>query len=335
MFKLWSETSSKIKNELKPNLWLRWWNSLDENDKYKIWKFMEKYFFNFEQREHNYSKNTDEYLFYWHVHYKDQLKYRIESCIYLLNEKYKSKSFASDYLRNNTLNNACSDFYAIFSEHDENIVLELLSIYSKILIKWSKDTNSYLAQLDDESNDTYNTRFNDYQYLYFDEFSNRLNEVFSDFWINLVLTRLWFIPKQEQKIVDNIFKPTLELLSDKKWDKVSRDLSDWFSDYSRKDYSWCITKSISAIQWFIQIQVDWKLSNLSINDWIKKSKKMWLIPDDIFTETIFKNLESIISRERQETADAHPKRAYANEQNARLILNLSMVFMQHFNQKIN
>lgn len=37
-------------------------------------------------------------------------------------------------------------------------------------------------------------------------------------------------------------------------------------------------------------------------------------------------------RERQEKGDPHPKLEYANEQNARLILNLSMVFIQHFMQ---
>ncbi len=335
MFKLWSENNPAVIEQLKPDLWLRSWNNLESDEKYKIWKFLEEYFFNIEQIENTWYKREKEYLFYGNDWYKKELKERIKHSIYFLNEKYKHKSYASKYLKDDTLNNACEDFYDIFNNQDENIVLELLSIYAKILIIWSKKTNGYLNKKEDEKDEDYEIRFNNYQFRYFDKFADRLNEIFWDFWLNILLSRQWFIPKQEDKIIEDIFKPTLEFLSDKKWESVNRDLSDWFNDYNNKDYSWCITKTISAIQWFLQIQVDWTLSNLSIKEWIKKSKEKWLIPNDIFTETIFKNIDGIISRERQETADAHPKREYANENNARLILNLSMVFMQHFIQKAN
>jgi hypothetical protein len=33
--------------------------------------------------------------------------------------------------------------------------------------------------------------------------------------------------------------------------------------------------------------------------------------------------------ERQETGDPHPKKEYATERNAKLVLNLAMIFLQH------
>lgn len=38
---------------------------------------------------------------------------------------------------------------------------------------------------------------------------------------------------------------------------------------------------------------------------------------------------TILARERQSTSNAHPKREYAIEKNARLVLNLVMIFIQH------
>jgi hypothetical protein len=213
----------------------------------------------------------------------------------------------------------------------EDVVYELLSMYWKgLFLKWEK--RAYIISIEWESKEDYNKRLNDKKNEFLDNFSNRLNEVFWDFWLNIILTRQWLIPKQWDKIIEKIYKPTLDFLSDKKWEKVNRELWDAFSDYQKKDFSWSLTHTISAIQWFLQINIDWKLSNLSIKDWINKSKTIWLIPNDIFTDTIFKNIDSIISRERQEKWDPHPKKEYANEQNARLILNLAMVFMQHFIQ---
>jgi hypothetical protein len=39
-------------------------------------------------------------------------------------------------------------------------------------------------------------------------------------------------------------------------------------------------------------------------------------------------IESILMRERQETGIAHPKKEYAKEKNALLVLNMAMIFIQ-------
>lgn len=338
MFKLWSENNNEVKVQLNPDLWIRNWGSLWKDEKEKIWKYLEKYFFNndiFIYRINTRYSEIFTNVFSNFIMYEHILKEIIQDTIYNLNEMYKVKSYAKNYLKEKSLENACIDFFSIFNDQDENVVLELLSIYSKILIKYSFKTNSYIHKNDDELEDDYKIRFINYQYKYFDIFSERLNEVFNDFWLNIILTRQWFIPKQWEKIIENIYKPTLDFLSDESFKEVNRDLWDAFSDYNKKDYSGAITKTISAIQAFLQISIKWEVWKWDISELIGDAIKKWLIPNDIFTTTIFKNINSIIMRERQETADAHPKKEYANERNARLILNLSMIFIQHFIQEIN
>ena len=44
-FKLWSELNPKAKKELKPDFGFRNWDSLTEDERYKIWKYLETHFF--------------------------------------------------------------------------------------------------------------------------------------------------------------------------------------------------------------------------------------------------------------------------------------------------
>lgn len=146
-----------------------------------------------------------------------------------------------------------------------------------------------------------------------------------------------FVPKQEEKIVKEIYEPVLSYLSNKKWQKVNEILSDAFADYRKntpQGYSDCVTKTISAIQAFLQILVDNKIgSSEGIKSYIEKAKNKNLIPQDKFSTEIFKNIEAILMRERGKTGSAHPSPEYATEKNARMVLNLAMIFIQHCMQK--
>lgn len=334
MFKLWSQSSKDIEIFLSPDLWIRTWNDLSADEKQRIWRFLGDYLFDKEHTEYDHRSNTQEYIFPIVDDYlnKDISQALIELSIERVNEMYKHKSYWERYLQHKSLHNAALDFYNIFNYQDGNLVLELLSIYSNIFITWNKNTRNYLAQYENEEDEIYTRRFVEYQYYYFDKFTDRLNEVFKDFGLNVILSRQWFIPRQWEEITTEIYKPTLGFLCNSKFIEVNRDLWDAFSDYHTKDYSWCVTKVISAIQAFLQISVRWEIWKGDIAELINEAIKTNLIPDDIFTKTIFDNIKSVIMRERQETADSHPKKEYANEQNARLIMNLSMVFIQHFLQ---
>lgn len=163
-----------------------------------------------------------------------------------------------------------------------------------------------------------------------------MNEVFNDFGINLNLTRLGFIPRQDKKITEEIYKPVLHFLSHPKWTEVSILLSESFDEYRKHNeqgYSNSITKTVCSIQAFLQILVHGRTGKGDISKLIFEAQKKQLIPNDFFTKTIFNNLESIFARYRQEKGTDHPPQEDAIEKDTRLILNLAMIFFQHCIQK--
>jgi len=331
-FKLWSELNPKAKKELKPSFGLRDWNSLKEDEKYKIWKHLEFYFFNKDIiPERKFREKKDYYEFYGGESEKEQKRKRIFDSIVMLNYKYKAKSYAKNFLEYRTFNSTCHDFYKIFMEENEHVVMELLSLYCKFLILERKDETPYYKK-NGETEEEYQRRLQDWRKEDFDRFSRDLNEVFIDFGINLHLTYQGFIPRQEEKIIKEIYEPTLNYLSYPRWKEVDKLLSDSFEEYRKntpQGYSNCVTNTISAIQAFLQIIVWDKTGKGEISDLVPKAQKRNLIPNDYFTEKIFENIESIFARQRQDTGIAHPKKEYATEKNARTILNLAMIFIQH------
>ena len=140
------------------------------------------------------------------------------------------------------------------------------------------------------------------------------------------------MPRQEDKIIREIYKPVLSYLSHPKWKEVSVLLSDSFSEYRKntpQGYSICVTHTVCAIEAFLQVVVTGKTGKGNISKLIAKARSDNLIPSDFFTQKIFANMESIFARQRQETGIAHPKKEYASEKNARIMLNLAMIFFQH------
>ena len=325
-FKLWSELNPKAKKELKPDFGFRNWNSLTEDEKYKIWKYLEIHFFN---NKIKIGQKNNNYKFYSDGS-EEAKKDGILFSIILLNRNYKAKSYAKNYLEDATLNSACHDFYDIFMKQDEHVVMELLSLYFKFL--FLREQKKTISKSKDETKEDYQNKLQNYRWRYFDNFSRDLNEVFTDFGINLCLTRQGFIPRQEEKIIKEIYEPVLSYLSHPKWKEVSKLLSDGFDEYRKntpQGYSNCITNTISTVQAFLQIVVNGKTGKDNISKLITEGQKRNLIPNDFFTKRIFRNIESIFAYERQETGISHPKKEYATEKNTRTILNLAMIFFQH------
>jgi len=328
MFKLWSESKKEAKNELKPNLGLKSWNDLNHTEKSNIWKHLSNYFF-----EHS-GFDNNEFEFIGGYPDKDLKKKRILYTITSLNDFYKVNNYTPSFLNNPNLNTACADFYSIFINQSENVVFELLSIYSKLILAERKDDEPYSEK--NETEEKFKLRTIEWRFEIFDEFSNRLNKVLGDFGINILLTRLEFIPRQDKKIIEEVYEPVISFLSNSKWKEVSSILADAFQEYRKKTpqgYSNCVTNTVSAIQAFLQILDSEKTGKGAISYLITEAQKKNLIPNDFFTQKIFDNIESIFARERQEIGIAHPKKEYANERNARTILNLSMIFFQHCIQK--
>ena len=338
MFKFWSETNTDVKKFLKPDLGLRSWNDLSSEEKQKIWYYLDWHFFDAQIKEqYGIMGNVEErfYEFYGKYREKEYKQNAIHESILYLNEIYKAKSFARTYLKNPNLNTACYDFYNIFMNKEEFVVMELLSAYAKFLYEFTKDDDS-IYKLEDETEEDFLQRKIKAEYKFFDNFSNRLNDVFLQFGIKYYLTRDGFIPRQDEKIIEEIYEPVLNYLSNPKWKKVNEILSDAFSDYAKntpQGYSGCVTKTISSVEAFLQILVKGKIGGKKLSQLISEAQKKDLIPNDIFTQTIFKNIDAVFARERKSTGDAHPKDEYATEKNARTILNLAMIFLQHCIQK--
>lgn len=334
MFKPWSENDQSVKKDLKPDLGLRAWDDLDHEEKNKIWYYLSWYFFDNQIKErYGMVGNIEErfYKFYGGFQEKEYKQKTILHTIIYLNENFKARSYADTYLKNPNLNTACYDFYNIFMELDEAVVMELLSAYAKLFHKFTKN-HEYIYKEEKETEKEFSKRKIESEFEFFDAFLERLNDIFLQFGIKYYLTRNGFVSRQEIKIMEEIYEPVLNYLSNEKWKKVNGILSDSFADYRKntpQGYSGCVTKTISAIEAFMQILVEGKTGGTKLSSLISKAQKEDLISNDVFTQTIFKNIDSIFARERMVTGDGHPKNKYATEKNARTILNLAMIFLQH------
>lgn len=332
VFKLWSELNRRAREELKPNLGLRSWNFLTEDEKYKIWKHLEFYFFDSKLKKdwnNEYRNDHGLYFQFFGSNKEEKIKRIYLPCI-ALNKKYKVKSYAKNFLEDTSVYSACEDFNEIFMNQAENVVIELISLYCRALILEREEETIYRKE--EESNKQYQQRLEEWRWQEFDEFSKELNDVFVDFGINIHLTRQGFVPRQDEKIIKEIYEPVLGCLSHSKWKEVNVLLSDSFSEYRKntpQGYSNCVTNVISAIQAFLQIIVNSKTGKGEISKLILEAQSKKMIPTGCFVDKIFKNIESILAQERQETGIAHPKKEYATEKNARLILNLAMIFFQY------
>lgn len=297
-FKLWSETNPSIKEILRPNLGMRSWDNLTNEEKDIIWRhFINKGWFNAD-------KET-----YWVVYYFNEDNKARAFCKHILNH---GGPHLFDGPRECCTNEARLDFHHIFHEESQNVIYELFSYYIKSL---QKITYKELLPV----------------------FKDLFNNLSNQFGLNILITEDSLIPKQDERIIKDIYQPILSYLSDKKWEKVNEILSDAFSDYRKntpQGYSGCVTKTISALQAFLQTLINGKIGGVNgINNLVKQAQEKKLIPDDKFSSEIFKNIDTILMKERGKSGDAHPKLEYANEKNARLVLNLVMIFLQHCIQK--
>lgn len=313
---------------------MRSWDSLSPEEKYKIWKYLEEHFFDknvkHEWADPDADSNGYYYVFFGEYFEKGKRKRAVHGSISALNYLYKAKSYATSFLESPLLTSACADFYRIYSNNGENVVFEMLSMYSKLLILGRKDIN--LRQKEGEGEEEFELRIEAAQYEFFDKFAKDFNSVFSDFGLNVELTRLGLIPRQDKKIDDEIVRPVIAILAHPQWSEVSVLLSDAFSEYQKGTpggYSNSVTNTVAAVQAFLQIKVNGKVGIGDISKLIPQAQSKKVIPEDSFTKEMFKTIESILMRERQETGVAHPKKEYATEKNARLVLNLAMIFFQH------
>ncbi|MDA1323197.1 MAG: hypothetical protein O3C34_00485 [Proteobacteria bacterium] len=150
-----------------------------------------------------------------------------------------------------------------------------------------------------------------------------------------MLTRNGLIPRQDDKITEQIYEPTLKILSDPKWNSVDTHLADMFQDYQDRNYPEVITKAHGVVQRFLQILVgeEGKGGKGEIGKLFSKAKKTNAIPVNRFTEPLLNIFQGFIVSERATNSTAKPALNDATPSDALLVMNVVMVFLQHCLQK--
>lgn len=326
-FKLWSELNNDAKQYLKPDLGLREWNLLSDDEKSRIWKYLERYFFNPTTRT---GYDVGEY-FEFELDY--QAEERVVLAVQRISQLYKQRNFASFYLKEKSKHAAASDFHSIFMKAESSVVYELLSLYCQVIL-WQRKDKFFDSHWIPEEVRTEEHMKNKlvWEFEEFDEFAEDLNDVFGDFGLNVFLTRGGFIPKQEQKIIEEVYEPTLRCLSDARWEKVSSLLAEAFDEYRKntpKGFSVCVTHSVAAVEALLQIIVNGKTGEGNFAALVSEGQQNGLIPSDMFTKAVFSSIISTLMIERKKTGVAHVSESFANENNSKMVLNLSLIFIQH------
>ena len=360
MFKLWSETNKDAKEKLKPDLGFRGWDDLSDEEKEIIWQHFDfitigdRYcisetirFFNENYRSQNLTPNflkvqsnfmSEQYHQAALIDFADIFMKQEEYIVMQLLSVYAQRSYEEKIKNNHRIEEE--------KKKEENEIEEEEKVMKKEIDEGMTDEEKdelirKKEQLQIRSykrarrKGVLSHSFGPSVYS-FDTFVEKTNNIFLQFGVKYYLTEESFVPRQEEKIVKEVYEPVLAYLRDEKWKKVSENLSDAFADYRKntpQGYSGCVTKTVSAVQAFLQILVRGGTGKGDIAELVNEAVEKELIPNDVFTQTIFKNVQSIFSRERQKTSDAHPKDEYANEKSARMILNLAMVFIQYCMQK--
>lgn len=299
-FTKWSNLHPQSKLVLSPNLGIKGWDELVQEKKELILQHF--------QNKHWFLESEDTY-----------------KAVFRFNEDHKAGNYCHhlqshggphyfDFDRGGFRHQkdccygpAKMDVHRIFIRESRDVVYELMSYYAQHL-----------------KSVTYNNQYK--------SFLNCFNDISDQFGLDIMITDNGFVLRQDPKIDKEIYEPVLNFLADKKWEAVNRDLGDAFADYLKNTpdgYSSCITHAVSGLQAFLQITVNGETGKGQIAELLKFATTKNLIPGDLFSEKVFKDIGSVLMAERQSKGDPHPKTEYANEKTARLVLNLVMIFIQH------
>lgn len=237
--------------------------------------------------------------------------------------KKESHNGSGDFERRDA---ATKDFYRIFLEESESLVLRMLSKYAQLLI------DSYdLERAKNAVDSGERTKYVEEAFAKFDRFVNCINHVFEQFAVNQLMTRNGFIPRQDQTIERELYKPTLAALSDPKWGPVNEILTLMFEDFREGRFPETITKAHSAVHCFLQILVGEHGSNAKgeLGKLVKDGKDAHLIPTNRFTEPFLSIIQGFITSERATNSTAKPSLSPASSSDALLMMNMTLLFLQH------
>ncbi len=321
-FLLYGENNPNIDAEIQPVLALRKWSELTDAEKQIAF--------------HEFENNG------WFESYSPAVFEAIEylNHIYLRlcpgKHLHAIKPDRSDYRfgitnESERMQAARMDFEHIFlHEKNETLVFRMLSKFADHYI----DRYAY-GRITEAKDEQERERLTHDAFGQFDNLSSCLNHIFEQFAVNQLVTRNGFVPRQDQKITDEIYTPTLLVLSGPKWRTVSSDLSEMFEDYRNEDFPEVITKAHRSVQRFLQILVGEEGKNGigEMGKLFKQAKDQGIIPTDRFTEPILNVIQAYLPSERATNSTAKPALKEATASDAMLMMNVIMILMQHILQK--
>ncbi len=323
-FSLYGQDNHKIEERIQPTLVLRGWSELSDLEKQTALQELTN-----NQWLNSYSQEILQTIEYLNSTFLRQCPGK-----HLHRIKPKQDNGPSMYLYGNEherMEGALADFQHIFTQEESDaMVFRMLSKFAESYI----DGFNY-RQAKESKNKKERAEYLKSAFGKFDCLANCLNHIFEQFSVNQIVTRNGFTPRQDKKIMERIYTPTLQILSDPKWESVSKDLSKMFEDYQNRNYPETITKAHMVVQRFLQILVgeEGKSGRGELSKLFKKAKSEGLISQNRFTEPIIAVIQGFIPSERATNSTAKPSLKIATPSDALLMMNVVMVLLQHCLQK--
>jgi len=220
---------------------------------------------------------------------------------------------------------AMKDFAEIFlNEKNEALVLLMLSKFAERNIG-----TDWLKMAKDREGEK-RTECVDKAFYFFDRLGNCLDHIFEQFAVNQLVTRNGFVPRQDDKITEQLYKPTLIILADPKWTTVSADLSEMFVDYREQRYPEVITKAHTAVQRFLQISAgeEGRSGKGELSKLVAEAKAQNIIPTNRFIDPVITAIFKYIPSERATNSTAKPALKDTSPSEAMLMMNVVMILLQ-------
>ncbi len=295
IFKLWSDANRTAKERLSPQFKLRGWDDISYDDRRNILQHFEHYFY--ESESAGYSQ------------YVLVVSNVCRKAFNVLNSLHKVEPIAKNYLHYKTHLSAENDLLFIFQEGTEDIFLEFISVFINIVLvePWIVENRWRI-----------------------DTFKDDLNDMFCQYNINVQISHDQIIPRQDDKITEDIYEPVLEILSNKKWKEVSLQLNKAFASFRDQKYANAISETVIAIEAYLSIKLYGKIGNGTLGQLITEMKNKHIAKDSTLSLSFIQLIKPLYARARKEMGNAHPSvNDSASSDEALLMLNLAMIFIQH------
>lgn len=304
-FRIYGEGSKEIQDKISPTLNLRDWDELSVQEKVIAYKF------------------------FWN----DQFQWVAKATIQYLNTEYLSINPGTNlldakYSRRDELEAASTDFQRIFLNEKQELVFAMLAKF----VDWFIDHEALNKLGQKELNeDEFHRRVNQ-AFEVSDIHIKSLNHIFEKFAVNQVFSREGLFPRQDQKIIEEIYRPTLKVLSDPKWKTVNTHLVKMFNDYRDKKYDDIASEAYNSVYAFLKVvkKIDGGNSKGEFGALFKEVSNS--IDQTESVKRFLSNISSFISDSRANQGSAKPtveNQISLSPSESLLIMNEVMVLLQY------